>query len=360
VAQAETLCEIFNRPGHGCPGRADWICGTTSKEKRADVLEKFQKGGIQIVVNCGCLTEGFDNPGVEVVIMARPTKSRALFAQMVGRATRTLPFVIDGINDPAGRIAAIAASSKPVCTVVDFVGNTARHDLITCADILGGKYSDDVIEAVKREAEKSDKPVDMAKALREMQEKVEAARKEREARERMAAEARHLIVGKAKFYVTPMQAFKKLGIPPPSMRGWNRGRKLSEKQRGVLERQHIDPDSVEYDTGKALIDGLFQSWNKPCTEKQNASLKKRGYDADGITKSEAGKIMGALASNNWNRLEGQFSVQSMNEKVARRKQKENSEPTTIETPPPETTHAPIVAHYEETENFRFEDLPVTK
>ena len=60
------------------------------------MLADFAAGKVQVVCNCGVLTEGFDDPGVEVVIMGRPTKSRSLYSQMVGRSTRPLPGVVDG------------------------------------------------------------------------------------------------------------------------------------------------------------------------------------------------------------------------------------------------------------------------
>ena len=84
------------------------------------MLAEFAAGKVQVVCNCGVLTEGFDDPGVEVVIMGRPTKSRSLYSQMVGRSTRPLPGVVDGPETAEARKAAIAASAKPSCLVVDF------------------------------------------------------------------------------------------------------------------------------------------------------------------------------------------------------------------------------------------------
>jgi len=93
VKSAEMTAEIFNR--HRA-GMASWVCGKTDREERRRVLAGFAAGKVQVVCNCGVLTEGFDDPGVEVVLMGRPTKSRSLYAQMVGRSTRPLPGVVDG------------------------------------------------------------------------------------------------------------------------------------------------------------------------------------------------------------------------------------------------------------------------
>lgn len=65
-------------------------CGTPAME-RAETLRAFQKGSIKVLVNVELFTEGFDCPGVEFVMLARPTRSLAMYLQQVGRALRPLP-----------------------------------------------------------------------------------------------------------------------------------------------------------------------------------------------------------------------------------------------------------------------------
>lgn len=60
----------------------------TPKKERENVLDRFKKGEIKVVSNCGTLTTGFDYPELDTIILARPTKSLALYYQMVGRAIR--------------------------------------------------------------------------------------------------------------------------------------------------------------------------------------------------------------------------------------------------------------------------------
>ena len=158
----------------------------TPKDERRQILEDFKAGRIQYLVNVGVLTEGYDDAGVEVVVMARPTKSRALYAQMAGRATRPAAEIaakLGQINDEvvvgsrsrtadvknstvglgpttttddaaSKRRALIAASSKPECTILDFVGNSGRHKLVSSVDILGGKDIDEDEEEARRRAKK--------------------------------------------------------------------------------------------------------------------------------------------------------------------------------------------------------------
>jgi hypothetical protein len=71
-----------------------------------------------VVANCAVLTECFDEPSVDCVIVARPTRSRILYVQMIGRGTRTFP-------------------NKRDCLIIDLVGATERHDLLTLPQLFG-------------------------------------------------------------------------------------------------------------------------------------------------------------------------------------------------------------------------------
>lgn len=116
-----------------------WLSGKTPMEERRKAVDKFRRGEINYLFNCGLFYEGFDAPNAVNCVMARPTASRARFAQAIGRTTRPLKGVIDGLDTAAERRAAIAASAKPFCFCMDFVGNSGRHRLATAADVLGGK-----------------------------------------------------------------------------------------------------------------------------------------------------------------------------------------------------------------------------
>src|SRR4029079_14035202 len=107
VKQAEMLSEIFNRHR---PGMSDWVCGKTPKDQRHKIFQDFSNGRTQVLVNVGVATEGYDNPAVEVIVQARPTKSRCLYAQIIGRSLRPLAGVVDGPENAEQRKLAIAAS----------------------------------------------------------------------------------------------------------------------------------------------------------------------------------------------------------------------------------------------------------
>lgn len=139
VKHAEMACAIFNRHKAGI---AEWVSGKTEKEARRKIMDNVVSGKTQILCNVGVATEGFDAPGVEVIVMARPTKSRALYAQMAGRATRPQAGLVDQFATAAERRTAISSSKKPNAMLIDFVGNSGRHKLINGLDLLGGKYTE--------------------------------------------------------------------------------------------------------------------------------------------------------------------------------------------------------------------------
>lgn len=87
VAHAQDVCETFKASGI----RTSAVWGDMPREDRRATLVRFSQGDIRVVTNCNVLTEGFDEPRVDTIIMARPTRSRLLYAQMVGRGTRCHP-----------------------------------------------------------------------------------------------------------------------------------------------------------------------------------------------------------------------------------------------------------------------------
>lgn len=128
VAHAHELAQALNERR---PGIARAVSGQSSAEERAAAARDLASGAVQIVANAALWTEGFDLPAVSCIALARPTKSRALYAQCVGRGTRLAP-------------------GKADLLLLDFVANTRRHKLIGPADVLAGA---DVSEEAKRRAD---------------------------------------------------------------------------------------------------------------------------------------------------------------------------------------------------------------
>lgn len=87
VAHSVAVCEAFMQVGI----QAEHIDGTTDKEERKGVLDRFRAGDTRILCNCAVMTEGVDIPDIACVVMARPTKSLSLYMQTIGRGMRPAP-----------------------------------------------------------------------------------------------------------------------------------------------------------------------------------------------------------------------------------------------------------------------------
>lgn len=288
VAHAERMAEMFNRSRSGM---AEWVCGKTDREERRRILARFATGQTQIVCNCGVLTEGFDNPAVEVVIMARPTKSRALYAQMAGRATRPADAIAHELNDhdsPEARRALIEASNKPGCLIVDFVGNSGRHKLCTSVDILGGNITEHARELAVRSLS-GGKPVRVDEAI------VDAQATEREEQAREEAKRARLLA-RARFTAKNVDPFDVMQIEPQPERGWDRGKAISQKQADLLRKQGIEPDAMPYGQAKQLLNELFRRWDTGmCSFKQAQLLRKRNLPTN-VTRDEAKRMIDDIAA----------------------------------------------------------------
>src|SRR5262249_10382624 len=114
VEAAYAIAETFQEAGIA----AEALDATTPREARRAILHRLHTGETQVVCNCAVLTEGFDEPSIACVIMARPTQSRPFYIQMLGRGLRTYP-------------------GKQDCVVLDVVGISTRHKLETVATLFG-------------------------------------------------------------------------------------------------------------------------------------------------------------------------------------------------------------------------------
>lgn len=94
------------------------LLGTTSEDDRLAILERFKTGQTKVLVNVGVLTEGFDEPSVEAIILARPTRSSLLYTQIVGRGTRLF-------------------EGKPHCIIIDIADTTKGKKPLGLPTLLG-------------------------------------------------------------------------------------------------------------------------------------------------------------------------------------------------------------------------------
>jgi superfamily II DNA or RNA helicase len=151
-----------------------------------------RNGSVTVTGQCALFTEGVDIPSTSVVVMGRPTKSLPLYMQCLGRATRPLPGLVDGIDKPEDRRTAIAMSEKPWATVIDFCGNAGRHKIIQATDVLGGKHPPEVRDYAKKTLEEEERvPADIAEALERAKEEMDLLAEEDARRAKITAQVQY-------------------------------------------------------------------------------------------------------------------------------------------------------------------------
>ena len=247
-------------------------------DDRRQVLADFDAGKYNVLCNSMLLTEGWDCPSVDCVVVLRPTKVRSLYSQMVGRGTRLSP-------------------GKTDLLLLDFLWMTDRHELCRPADLVCEDRA--VARQMTETLAESGCPEDIEEAAPQASEDVVAQREEALAKQ--LAEQRRK---KAKLvdplqYEMSIQAEDLAGYVPAF--GWEAG-PPSEQQTAALEKLGILPDAVE-SAGKAalLLDRLNKRRDEGLTTpKQIRCLEKYGFQHVGTWSFEAARHMiDRIAAQGW-------------------------------------------------------------
>ena len=249
-----------------------------ASEDRAEVLRGFDSGRYNVLCNSMLLTEGWDCPSVDCVVVLRPTKVRSLYCQMVGRGTRLAP-------------------GKDHLLLLDFLWHTEWHELCQPACLIA--ETPEVAKKMTENLEEAGGPVDLEEAEKTAAEDVVAQREE--ALAKRLEEMRHRkrkLVDPLQFEMS-IQAEDLAGYIPAF--GWQMG-PPSEKQRSTLERFGIFPDEIE-NAGKAelLLDKLAKRRMEGLTTpKQIRFLESRGFNHVGTWSFDAARRMiDRIAGNGW-------------------------------------------------------------
>lgn len=277
VRHAELLSNIFNRHR---PGSSRWVSGKTPRENRAEIIRDFAANRFGVLVNVGVLIEGFDDPGIELVVVARPTESRARYAQMIGRGTRPLPGVVDEFPDsPARRLAAIAKSAKPMLEVLDFDGNAGTHKLVTAADILGTNASQEEIARAKIKSRGTS--MDPIRALGIAREELIREAQERHHRE---MERRKHVIASVRYSTRHVDPFNTFDIRPKTKKSYARVPDATPGQIMQLERYGIPTKGLNRADAHDLLDEAFRRQSEgKANYQQIRFLAAHGVDAKDMT-----------------------------------------------------------------------------
>ena len=244
---------------------------------RSSIIQAFTDGEIPCIVNCMVFTEGTDIPRVETVIIARPTQSEALYAQMVGRGLRLYP-------------------GKERLTLIDCVGVTGKANLCTAPSLLGI----DMDSVPKRKAD------DIQGDLFELPVKIAAASDCPESWVRnvevvqLWAKEQSYQTHNVNWFKMPDGSMvcslldrKKITIQCPDALGMVNGAPMQEmldKAYRLLQDQYGDQRYL-WD-----LDSVSRWGKQPATESQLKIIQRRcrGFDTDGLTKGQASQILNRL------------------------------------------------------------------
>lgn len=283
VKSAELACDRINALK---PGSAAFVCGETPPEERDQIVGSFRRGTVQHLCNCQVATEGFDAPSASMVVIGRPTLSRALYAQMVGRGLRVLPGVVDGHDskDLADfRKKQVAESPKPDCVVIDFCGNSGKHTLVTPEDLLGGDYSDEEKKEAKR-LSKENPGTDVIANLQKARSEIKAMMSKLQSQVKATVQA-----------FNPFEAFKldRAGGGPP----------INPHQRDALAKFKVKPaemDGLSQEAAAKLIRTLGTRMKLGLASvRQLDVLKKHGVTQTNIRFRTASQAIDYIASTGW-------------------------------------------------------------
>lgn len=247
-----------------------------NSENRNEITEDFANGKYNVLCNSMLLTEGWDCPSVDCVIVLRPTKSRALYTQMIGRGTRL-------------------CEGKDHLLVLDFLWHYEKHSLCRPAHLIA--KSDDVADKMTQILETS------SMGLEDAEEQAERdVIAEREAA--LANELAAMRKKKAKL-VDPLQfefsiQAEDLTHYVPTF-GWQVS-SITDKQKKTIEDFGLNPDTIE-DAGKAslLIDRLHKRKAEGLsTPKQIRFLENKGFKNVGTwTNVQASNMISRISASGW-------------------------------------------------------------
>ena len=247
---------------------------------RAEILSDFANNRYKVLCNSMLLTEGWDCPDVDCIVVLRPTKSRALYQQMVGRGTRLAP-------------------GKEKLLLLDFLWMTGRHDLCRPASLLGASAEVEArVSKMVEDAMDDLLGIDLLEVEPQAEQDVQTAREEA-----LAAELEKMRHRKAQL-VDPLQYA--LSICDIDLQNYEpmfayEMAEPTEKQIKLLEKRGIDPTGMTAGMASKMIDSLIRRQDEGmATPKQVRMLERKGFVHPGTwTFEQASKMMARLASNRW-------------------------------------------------------------
>jgi superfamily II DNA or RNA helicase len=232
VKSAELIAETFVEIGYPC----GCVSGKLSDKKNNDELALFHAGEYKYMASCQKLIEGYDEPAIDCVVMLRPTLSRIVYSQAVGRGTRP-------------------HETKSNLLLLEFTFNSVNHKLVSAFELTGGTFDKRIVEEAERLVSDSTEDVDILEYLEN-------------------CEATFYSVSKVLARANPKNYdfidFDPVGLGDllqmdlhSQTETWFEGTRLqgpsTPKQQDILRRFMIDATGMDKSECSKVIDGLFKT-----------------------------------------------------------------------------------------------------
>jgi superfamily II DNA or RNA helicase len=248
-----------------------------------------RNGKIAVIGNC---------PPVSCIAQARPTKSRSLHAQIVGRGLRTVYAPGFDLETVEGRRQAIAEGPKKDCLVLEFTGNSGKHKLASSVDILGGRYDEDEVERAKKIVE--------AKPGMRADEALAVAHLEAEKRRADEAAKRARLMATTKYSTRDFSPFDVLHLGGDKQDEWSErfgGAVATDGQLSALDKFGVDiPKGCTKTQAHKLLDACFARAKIGLARyKQVKLIERYGIQAINLSMDKAGEVIDAIKSAGWKR-----------------------------------------------------------
>lgn len=232
VKASELIAETLTELGYPC----GCVSGKQSNNKNDDELAMFHSGEYKYMASCQKLVEGYDEPAIDCVVMLRPTLSRIVYSQAVGRGTRP-------------------HETKENLLLLEFTFNSKNHRLVSSFELTGGTFDERIVLAAQEAAEASSDDVDILEYLEEIQGEFYSVSK---------------VLARANPEDYEFIDFDPVGLGDllqmdlhSQTDAWFQGEQLqgpaTDKQRDILKRFMIDAAGMDKAECSKVISGLFET-----------------------------------------------------------------------------------------------------
>lgn len=232
VKSSEMIAETLTELGHSC----GVVSGRQTNRVNDEELSKFHSGEYKYMSSCQKLVEGYDEPAIDCVVMLRPTLSRIVYSQAVGRGTRP-------------------HETKEDLLLLEFTFNSTNHRLVSAFELAGGSFDERIVQEAQRLAESDPNDVDILETLEEIKTEFYSVSK---------------VIGRAHPEDYDFVSFDPVGLGDllqmdlhSQTDAWFEGKQLSgpstAKQQDILRRFMIDAAGMDKAECSKVISGLFDT-----------------------------------------------------------------------------------------------------